>query len=95
MQDGHVVVWHDEEITAAKCQDTHPAVSPASHFSSGNVLTGELRQSSSPMIPTSLMWGSTSQTLRSRSFARSTVAPSVSTATVSLFSMDLRRVQTC
>ncbi|KAI0823113.1 PLC-like phosphodiesterase [Trametes gibbosa] len=23
-KDGHVVVWHDEEITAAKCVDTHP-----------------------------------------------------------------------
>ncbi|KAI0762738.1 PLC-like phosphodiesterase [Fomes fomentarius] len=25
-KDGHVVVWHDEEITSAKCQDTQPAV---------------------------------------------------------------------
>ncbi|KAH9927528.1 PLC-like phosphodiesterase [Epithele typhae] len=24
-KDGHVVVWHDEEITAAKCRDTRPA----------------------------------------------------------------------
>ncbi|KAI9059675.1 PLC-like phosphodiesterase [Trametes sanguinea] len=24
-KDGHVVVWHDEEITPAKCQDTRPA----------------------------------------------------------------------
>ncbi|CDO72741.1 hypothetical protein BN946_scf184990.g24 [Trametes cinnabarina] len=24
-KDGHVVVWHDEEITPAKCQDTTPA----------------------------------------------------------------------
>ncbi|RPD58375.1 PLC-like phosphodiesterase [Lentinus tigrinus ALCF2SS1-6] len=24
-KDGYVVVWHDEEITSAKCQDTHPA----------------------------------------------------------------------
>lgn len=26
-QDGVVVVWHDEEITAEKCRDTFPAVS--------------------------------------------------------------------
>ena len=26
IQDGHVVVWHDEEIVRAKCRDTAPAV---------------------------------------------------------------------
>lgn len=26
-QDGHVVVWHDEEVTAEKCIDTEPVVS--------------------------------------------------------------------
>ncbi|KAI0735526.1 PLC-like phosphodiesterase [Earliella scabrosa] len=25
-KDGHVIVWHDEEITSAKCQDTQPVV---------------------------------------------------------------------
>lgn len=27
MQDGEVVVWHDDQITAEKCTDTHPVVS--------------------------------------------------------------------
>lgn len=27
MQDGEVVVWHDNQITAEKCLDTHPVVS--------------------------------------------------------------------
>lgn len=27
LQDGVVVVWHDEKIVAAKCEDTSPAVS--------------------------------------------------------------------
>ena len=39
MQDGHVVVWHDEEITPAKCKDTQPVVRTAYlEFSRDDVL---------------------------------------------------------
>jgi glycerophosphoryl diester phosphodiesterase len=33
-QDGEVVVWHDEKIIASKCQDTSPAVSFATVYTS-------------------------------------------------------------
>lgn len=32
MQDGEVVVWHDNQIMAEKCVDTHPVVSRMDTF---------------------------------------------------------------
>ncbi|KAI0651497.1 PLC-like phosphodiesterase [Trametes meyenii] len=50
-KDGHVVVWHDEEITPAKCIDTHPAVRTLSPTVNGAEIDEEVQYPGDPDFP--------------------------------------------